>query len=341
MLDLNRLSQPKNFRAKRVAKRGYMSQPDSVEVLADINGPGEIVHIWLIVDCNTELFLRKFVVRMYWDDETQPSVEVPLGDFFGVGNAKNRPYECAAMNVISSGFHPHSPAKQGFVANMYFPMPFASRARIELFTEGIVTPTPKPNPYAFYFNVDYRELSEPPSSLRFHAQWRRENPTKGLPGNREDCPEENYVLLDAIGAGHYVGCNLSIHSLAEGWWCEGSDMIFVDGESYPPAINGIGIEDFAGHGWGISKQANAYGGCSVFDDAFDPSSGHWLSKWTVYRHHILDPIPFEKSIRVTVEHGHANSRSDDYASTAYWYQTEPHHTFPALVPLAERLPRSD
>ncbi len=340
MFDLSQLSQPKNYRAKRVSTYGYKIQPDGVQVLADVTGPGEIAHIWLIADCETEHFLRKFLVRMYWDDEPRPSVEVPLGDFFGVGHAINTPYECAAMNVISSRNHPNSPTGHGFVANMYFPMPFATRARIELVADGIPPSTPK---YAFYCHVDYRQHPEPPSPLRFHAQWRRENPTQGLPRPRDkrtDRPEENYVLLEATGAGHFVGCNVSIHSLADGWWCEGSEMIYVDGESYPPAIKGIGLEDYVGHGWGMSKQANAYSGCSVYDDEFLPTPGHWQSQWTVYRHHILDPIPFDKSIRVTVEHGHSNIRSDDYSSTAYWYQTEPHEAF-TVIPVDKRLPRPD
>ena len=335
MSALSQLAERKDFRARRVHKYGYMVPPDGAEILADVSGPGEITHIWLIVDCDVDHFLRKFLVRMYWDGEAQPSVEVPLGDLFGVGHARNTPYECATMNVISSHDHPHSPSGHGFVGNLYFPMPFATGARIELVADGIPVPAPK---YAFYFELDYRELSQQPSPLRFHAQWRRENPTAGLPGNREDCPDENYVLLEATGTGHYVGCNLSIHSLAEGWWCEGSEMIFVDGEPHPPAVSGIGTEDYAGHGWGVQNQANAYGGCSVFDDAFNPPE-RWESRWTVYRHHVLDPIPFETSIRVTIEHGHANSRSDDYSSTAYWYQEEPHGAFPARPPVAARLPR--
>lgn len=335
MFELSTLSQPKNFRAKRVSKYGYMIQPDGVEVLADVDGPGEIVHIWLIVDCNTEHFLRKFLVRMYWDNEKQPSVEAPLGDLFGVGHARNTPYECAVMNVISSHDHPYSPTGHGFVANMYYPMPFADNARIELIADSVPTDLK----YAFYFHLDYRQLKEPSSELRFHSQWRRENPTTGLPGNREDCPEENYVLLEAAGHGNFAGANLSIHSLGEGWWCEGSEMIFVDGESYPPAVNGIGVEDYAGHGWGTHKQANLYAGCSVYDDDFDPSAGQWRSKWTIYRHHVLDPIPFRESIRATIEHGHANSRSDDYSSTVYWYQTEPHQVFPEIPPAQQRLPR--
>ena len=142
----------------------------------------------------------------------------------------------------------------------------------------------------------------------------------------------NYIILDAIGRGHYVGCILNVLQQAPGWWGEGDDMIYVDGEK-EPSLHGTGSEDYFSGAWGMSEDKNLFYGCPLQDPDFQVGS-----KATVYRFHIPDPIPFKKSIRVTIEHGHANNRSDYYSSIAYWYQCEPHKTFPSLPSVEKRLP---
>jgi hypothetical protein len=188
---------------------------------------------------------------------------------------------------------------------------------------------------------------------RFHAQFRRENPCDGISdeGMTNDefqlrgenlSGDGNYVILEAEGEGHYVGCNLNIQNLREtgmnnfNWYGEGDDMIFVDGEPFPPSLHGTGTEDYFNTAWCPTQEQHApYHGLTM------AGGPNWWGKVSMYRFHIEDPVRFRRSIRVTIEHGHANHRSDDYSSTAYWYQAEPHAAFPPLLPVEERLPRPD
>jgi hypothetical protein len=150
------------------------------------------------------------------------------------------------------------------------------------------------------------------------------------------------VILDGPGGGHYVGCNLNIHNLrstqpeAFDWYGEGDDMIFVDGEPFPPSLHGTGTEDYFGTAWAPTQTySSPYHGITL------GGGPNWSGKSSLYRFHVEDPVRFERSIRVTIEHGHANRRSDDYSSTAYWYQAEPHQPFPPLADVGARLPRAD
>jgi hypothetical protein len=231
-------------------------------------------------------------------------------------------------------------------------MPFASAARIDIHNEADAQVN-------FYFYVDYEtypadtDMSE---YARFHAQWRRVNPTPGWadPAVRwADNPEamraawatpnldgvNNYVILEATGRGHYVGCHLDIDAFARqanDWYGEGDDMIFIDGEPLP-RLYGTGTEDYVNTAFGPSQEySSAYHGIILNEGTAD---WPWRGKHSIYRYHIEDPIFFDKSIRVTIEHGHGNKLTLDYASTAYWYQTEPHGSFPALLPVDQRLPR--
>ncbi|MGZ7066111.1 MAG: glycoside hydrolase family 172 protein, partial [Candidatus Aminicenantales bacterium] len=177
---------------------------------------------------------------------------------------------------------------------------------------------------AFYYYIDYRELDGlRPDAPYFHAQYRQEFPCVG---------QKNYVILDAAGAGHYVGCNLSVLQRTMGWWGEGDDMIYVDGEA-TPSLHGTGSEDYFSDAWGMREGERLFYGCPLQEEDFQSGA-----KATVYRFHIPDPVPFKKSIRVTIEHGHGNDRSDYYSSVAYWYQTEPHVPYPALPAEDKRLP---
>ena len=149
------------------------------------------------------------------------------------------------------------------------------------------------------------------------------------------------MILEAEGHGHYVGCNLAIHNLrAPGlewnWYGEGDDMIFVDGEPFPPSLHGTGTEDYFNTAWCPTQEYSApYHGITMAGER------NWAGKIALYRFHVEDPVRFQRSIRVTIEHGHANRRSDDYSSTAYWYQAEPHASFPPLPEVADRVPRTD
>lgn len=312
-------------------------EPGETRIIADLQGPGCITHIWCTIAGENFIeeanYLRKIVLRMYWDDEENPSVEAPIGDFFGMGHAQCRNFVAAPLQM--------SP-ENGKAFNCWFPMPFAHRARLEILNEcGKQT--------IFYFYVDY-EIYEslPQNLLRFHAAWNRECPTggteQGSQTNREWLFEGknitgdgNYLILDAAGAGHYVGCNVNIHNLRDtakwDWPGEGDDMIFIDGEAWPPTLHGTGTEDYVNMAWCPTQEYSApYHGLIL------GGKDNWKGKISYYRYHIQDPIMFSQSIRVTIEHGHNNNRSDDWSSTAYWYQTEPHRKFKPLLPVKFRLP---
>jgi hypothetical protein len=282
-------------------------EPGATAVLADIRGPGAIHHLWVTIAAES-FYGRKLILRMFWDGEDSPSVEAPVGDFFGVGHGLNR-------NLTS---FPISCSSEGRARNCYWRMPFRSSARITVTNEGTQPVA------AFYYYIDYRILKEIEADAPyFHAYYRQEMPCQ---------PNKNYVLLEAAGRGHYVGCNLSILQRAMGWWGEGDDMIYVDGEGFP-SLHGTGSEDYFSDAWGMRQDENLFYGCPIQEEDFQAGS-----KATVYRFHIPDPIPFQKSIRATIEHGHANDRSDYYSSVAYWYQVEPHKLFPSLPSVDKRLP---
>ena len=282
-------------------------EPRETAVLADIEGPGAIHHIWVTISAEP-FYGRKIILKMYWDGEEDPSVEAPIGDFFSVGHGLNRNLTSLPINCSS----------EGRARNCYWYMPFRKSAQITVTNEG------SNRVGSFYYYIDYREL--PRLSARtpyFHAQYLQETP----------CEQgKNYLILDASGKGHYVGCNLSILQRAMGWWGEGDDMIYVDGEE-TPSLHGTGSEDYFSDAWGMREDENPFYGCPLQEPDFQVGS-----KATVYRFHIPDPIPFQESVRVTIEHGHANNRSDYFSSVAYWYQNEPHRPFPSLPSTERRLP---
>ena len=309
-------------------------EPKATQVLAKMEGAGTIRHIWVTVNCEDDFYLRKVVLRMYWDGFKNPSVEVPLGDFFGIGHGRVGSYNSLAMNMSARvGQDQHA------AMNCYFPMPFGSGARIEVENQCDVPIT------WLYYYIDYDELDTlPRHSALFHAQWRSASPCP-RPVFPDQNPEinlsdkDNYVILEAKGRGHYVGCNLSVHNLYGGWWGEGDDMFMIDGDKWPPDLHGTGSEDYFTHAWGMQPHnAFLYSGVSYH---IPGSVNHFNERVTVYRHHLSDPVIFHRSLKFSIEHGHANDRCDDYSSTAYWYQTLPHAPFPILPPPSERLPRTD
>lgn len=309
-------------------------------VIADIKGAGVITHIWMTL--MNEGFqpeknsFRNAILRFYWDGEDTPSVEVPIGDFYGMGHGESRNFVSAPLQMSPEG---------GKGLNCWWPMPFAKGAKVTVENDCDST-------LILYFYFDYEEhTSIPDDMLRFHAQFRRVKTTKGHPEENFDTHddwcftgenlsgEENYVVLEAEGKGHYCGCNVNIHNLDKGekwsWPGEGDDMIFIDGDKMP-TLNGTGTEDYVNMAWCPQEEYSApYHGLIL------GGKENWKGKITYYRYHIADPVMFEKQIKVTIEHGHNNNRSDDWSTTAYWYQTEPHAAFPALPDKEGRKPFED
>jgi hypothetical protein len=332
------LPQPKDYVQKRASSYDRSGgnadyrkiAPGETLVLMDERGPGEITHFWTTMWAQGPA-LKALVLRMYWDEEKSPSVESPLGDFFGLGLGDYIVYESAPLNVAPNR-----------ALNSFFPMPFQKHARITLTNEGS-----KEVP-AFYFNIDYRAYPRPlpGDSLYFHAQYRQASPNHGWTNewqtNGDRIVEDkknldgasNYVWMEAQGRGHYVGVTMSVLQNQDGWWGEGDDMFLVDGES-TPSITGTGSEDYFLGAFDFGDKAFSFAQFGA------PLKGEERagSRSSVYRFHLDSPITFAKSLKATIEHGHANVRSDNYFSVAYWYQTEPHGAFPTLPALQERLPR--
>ena len=295
--------------------------PGQTLSLAEIDGPGCVRHIWITGGANEPYFLRKALLGMYWDGETSPSVEVPVGDFFGAMHGLANHFVSLPISMVGRGL------RMGL--NCYFPMPFAKRAKIELLNEC------EKAPFGIYYHVDYElyEESLPPDLLRFHATWRKEICQQR--GNGTNLTgAANYKILSAKGSGHYVGCVLGVKAVRSEWWGEGDDMIFVDGEKWPPSVHGTGTEDYFLSAYGFpTRYEGPYHGVVLMGDTYD-----WTGRWIAYRFHIEDPVVFRKSIQVTIEHGHANDRQDDWTSVAYWYQDEPHMSLDTIPCVAERLP---
>ncbi|MGA7338951.1 MAG: glycoside hydrolase family 172 protein [Terracidiphilus sp.] len=306
-------------------------EPGQTATLLDVAGAGVVTHIWFTINSPDPMHLKNLVLRAWWDGEDSPSIEAPIGDFFGLGLGEYYVYQSALLAV--------APIK---ALNAYFEMPFASAARMTVTNEG------KERTNNLYFAIDYVTLPGLPAGLgRFHAQYRQAAPCRGWtndwtsngsPGINERknlTGADNYVFLEAAGRGHFLGATQAVEQNQNGWFGEGDDMIFIDGDTMP-TINGTGTEDYYNGAWDFGGQAFGYqhnGAPYVVDP--ERIGG----RYCLYRWHTEGPIAFEKSIRVTIEHGHANHRSDNFYSTAYWYQTEPHAAFPALPAPADRIPR--
>ncbi|MGA2974736.1 MAG: glycoside hydrolase family 172 protein [Spirochaetia bacterium] len=319
----------------------WVIQPGMSASIARIEGAGCIRHIWTTMWSTEEAFLRKLVFRAWWDGEGSPSVECPIGDFFGIGHGIMKNFWSLPLQM--------SP-QDGRAFNCWFPMPFSAGARLAVANESA-------SPVNLYFYVDYESMDRlDPQYGRFHAQWRRENPTEGWGDDALRFAEHkevmekvwrtpnldaagNYVILEAQGRGHYIGCHLDVDCFAPAkndWWGEGDDMIIIDGEPLP-RLYGTGSEDYFNTAFSPTQEyCSPYHGLTVNSGT---KEWPWKGKNSMYRYHIEDPIFFEKSIRVTIEHGEANCLSHDFSSTAYWYQAEPHGAFPLLLPVEKRLPR--
>ncbi len=305
--------------------------PGETRVLADIQGPGCINHIWMTQPNG----YRNVLIRMFWDNEEHPSVLAPLGDFFGLGHEIVNSYDSM---LFSASTHHNNEFNSGCALNCYVQMPFNKTARIELVNEG-------DSSHRQYFYIDYEQYDAPHGDdvAYFHAQFHRENPSDGWGHEiHVNTPEanivnterlawhNNYRILDAQGTGHYIGCNLSITNFQGTWWGEGDDMIWVDGYKWPPDLHGTGSEDYLNQAWGMQPNAFAHNGSSIHEN-------HTDGYQTSYVFHLENPVRFEKEIRVTIEHGHGNHLGNETSSVAYWYQIEPHTPF-GILPVAQRQP---
>jgi len=281
----------------------------TTEILADIEGPGIIQHIWLTPTGHW----RHQILRVYWDNEEFPSIEVPLGDFFCMGWC-----EYSHLNSLVMCVNP------GSAFNCYLPMPFHKHCRITLENVGF-------DEVVLYYQIDYGLGKIPEESAYLHAQWRRENP---LPY------KQVYTILDNVkGKGQYIGTYLAWQVNQCGWWGEGEVKFYIDGDHWP-TICGTGTEDYFCGSYNFDRGGQYVSFCTPYSglhQIIQPDGAyHSQQRFGLYRWHILDPIYFNKDLKVTIQAlgwrsgGRYLPRQDDISSVAYWYQTEPHHPYPAL-----------
>ena len=295
--------------------------------LADISGHGAIRHIWMTTS-EKNMNLRGLILRMYWDGEKSPSIQCPLGDFFGLGHAKAYSFVSAPLQTFHLGM------------NCWFTMPFNDSARITIENQA-------EEDSFIYFYIDYQLYDNPIDNLAyFHANWRRQMVVKkdekigpnarGVEQRLNTTGKDNYLVLNAEGKGHYVGTCIHLDTNEFGWWGEGDDMFFIDGEEWPSNIHGTGMEDYFCGAWNYNQLSETY--CAPYFGYHFKGNADYSGKHSQYRFHIEDPIYFEKSLLFSIEHGHANDRQGDWTSTAYWYQVGRKVALPDLGSLDDRIP---
>ena len=289
-------------------------------------GPGVITHIWFTISARSNNHLKEIVLRGYWDGNDKPSVEVPIGDFFGLNLGQYALYQSAYLAC--------SPGRS---LNCYFSMPYRKSARFTVTNEG------KDEIGSFYSNIDYQTVPALPSdSLYFHAQYRQAAPCVASVGtNAKTNPDgaANYVYGEARGRGHLMGVTLGVLQNADGWWGEGDDMIFVDDEA-KPVITGTGSEDYFLGSWNFGGRDGAIPfGHQQYGAPLIVAPERTGGRYCCYRWHGDNPVTFQKYMKHTMEHGHANNRGDNFYSTCYWYQAQPYTDFPKLPTADERIPR--
>jgi hypothetical protein len=313
--------------------------PRETAVLADIKGAGIVKHIWITIASKDELARRNLVFRAYWDGQEHPSIEAPIGDFFGNGWGLN--YNFVSLPLAAA-------PRDGKALVCYFPMPFGDGARITVENQSD-TPVD-----AFYYYVDYEEHAEIPDSVgRFHA-WYNQELTKPESDSgdvenewetfgafaKNPSDKNNYLFCEPQGTGHFVGVNCYINCPSPIWYGEGDDMFMVDGEPWPGSAHGTGTEDYFNQSWSPDEHyLHPYFGTARAPGRLNDSPRFgWLGRTHVYRFHLEDPIRFKKSLRASIEHGHANCLTLEMASVAYWYQTMPSKPFPPLPSPERRIP---
>ena len=327
---LDSIERPGSFESRRASSADKNWQNGNADArpieagqtltIAELDGPGRVTHIWFTIAAD-DYYSRWMTLRIYWDGETEPSVEAPIGDFFAVGHGIDVPLNSFPVAVSS----------EGKARNCYWPMPFRRSAKITVSNDS-----PDKKVRALYYYVDWQKLPTlPRDAMYFHAQYRQEFPCK---------MGEDYLILDAEGDGLYVGTVLSVHTDEDSWFGEGDDRFYIDGAK-EPQLRGTGTEDYFCDAWGFRQFNNPFYGVSVWEGYKTDDRG------TAYRWHIPDPVRFHRSLKVTIEHkgvtffknGNVKSgfeeRADNFSSVAFWYQRGKAKRFATVPPAAERIVR--
>lgn len=324
---LDALMRAQNFESRResssnpdLAKNGDARAIEAGQelVIGDLAGPGVIAHMWCTVGMDDPFYPRALLLRVYYDGAEKPSVEAPLGDFMGVGNGALANFSSAVSSTSSWGRS----------MNFWWRMPFRKSARVTITNDS------KTRCDSFYYYLDWQKVeSLPDDTVYFHARYRQDYPAR--PGD--------YTILETTGRGHYVGTVQSVFQMETGWFGEGDDRFYIDGEE-TPSLRGTGTEDYYGDAWGFRAFSYPYNGVSVWE-GYMPGD-----RVTAYRWHVPDPVPFKKSLKVSIEHhgsiftdagmqlGQFIERDDWVSSVAYWYQDPPVQFDGGLPPIELRLP---
>ncbi len=307
----------RNGDARSIAAGGTLT-------LLEAEGPGEVTHFWNTIG-STDLFHgRSIVLRIYYDGAEKPSVESPIGDFFGVGHGAYKDFSSLPVTVSSAGR----------ARTCYWRMPFRKSIKMTVTNESATTKCD-----SFYYYVDWRKLdSLPDDTLYFHAHYRQEFPA---------APGKHYTILDTKGHGQYVGTVYSVMQMETGWFGEGDDFFFIDGAD-TPQLRGTGTEDYFNDAWGFREFSTPFHGVPLYDGVLPGD------RVTAYRWHIQDPIPFKNSLRLEIEHkgsvynpqgnitdielGGFEDRADWCSSVAFWYQSPPAAFDEPLPPAEKRIP---
>lgn len=294
-------------------------KPGETSTLAEIDGPGAIQHIWMTPAGKW----RYNILRIFWDDETEPSVECPVGDFFAMGWGTYAPLSSLAICV-----------NPGSAFNCYWAMPFRKKCKMTMENTGDA------DQMTLYYQIDYTLTEVPADAGYFHAQYRRQNPDL----------TSDYTIVDGIkGKGQYVGVYLALGVNNNGWWGEGEIKFFIDGDTKFPTICGTGTEDYfcGSYDFDTNKKNAAGVSESNYTEFCTPYSGlhqvirgdgHYniMQRFGLYRWHIMDPVRFDKDLKITLQDlgwrqsGRYLAQKSDIASVCYWYQTDPHAKFPAI-----------
>ncbi len=301
--------------------------PGDVVTLLDTDGPGMVRHIWITISEQTPHQLRNAIIRFYWDNQEYPSIEVPMGDFFGIAHGRKVHYDSEFMSVFN-----------GLGFNCWLKMPFRDHAKMTFHNDG------DENIEFLFYQVDFTLADDLADNTGYlHAQFRRQNP---VPRG------EDHIILDGVqGSGVYIGSVIGVRDLyPKHWWGEGEVKFYIDGDSDFPTICGTGTEDYVGAAWGLQTYSARYAGAPLLD----------VSLYSFYRWHVTDPIYFQQDLKVTIQDigiAHPDqlredgiseehllptfgvtdgsavyyNRSDDFSSTAFWYMGKP-------IPLPKALP---
>ncbi len=280
-------------------------KPGEEVTLCDITGPGTIRHIWMTT-ARDPIAQRALVVRAWWDDQEHPSIECPIGDFFGFAHGKIMPYDSAVHSVGATGGR-----------NIWLPMPFAKRARFTFVNQGEKT-------VPLYYQISYTLGDRHPGDVgRLHVLFRRENPTT---------LKRDFELLPLRKSkGRFIGSVIGVRNLhPDQWWGEGEIKVYMDGDTNHPTICGTGSEDYVGLAWGIQQTQFFYNGCSLNDNNFV----------SMYRWHLPDPIMWRHQARITIQQisykKGLNETQDDWSCATFWYEPVPSAPLPEMPDVKAR-----